>query len=573
MTSLPLTLDQRPPTVAHLFLDRVRATPDAPAYRFPTADEAEWGELSWADAAERVTALAAGLLSLGVDPSERVAIASSTRIEWILADLAVMCAGMTTTTVYPSTDADETAFILADSSSRILFAEDATQVRKVLAEQDRLPDLTTVITFDATEEIPSDRFTILPLSELEQRGTAHLSDQPDVVRKSVDSLDSDQTATLIYTSGTTGRPKGVRLSHDCWSYQSAAPVITGLLCPDDVHYLWLPLSHVFGKTLICGQIATGHVMAVDGRVDKVIENLQTVRPTVMAAVPRIFEKIHAAIVSQTAGSAEGPTPQLIRAAFGGRLRIAVSGSAALDPGITSFFVDAGVPVLEGYGLTETAAGSTVNRPDAVRVGTVGTPYPGTEVRIADDGEILLRGPSVMRGYHRLPEQTAEVLDADGWFRTGDIGTLDSDGYLRITDRKKDLFKTSGGKYVAPSEVEGRFKALCPFVSNVIVIGDRRNYCTALIALDASVLLPWAAGHGIPGDYAQIVNAPATYQLIDSYVRTLNERLQRWQTIKKFTLLSRDLDVEHGELTPSLKVKRALVARAYEDDIAAMYDRP
>ncbi|MFG2923237.1 AMP-dependent synthetase/ligase [Streptomyces sp. NPDC048305] len=573
MTSLPLTLDQRPPTVAHLFLDRVRATPDTPAYRFPTADEAEWGELSWADAAERVTTLAAGLLSLGVDPSERVAIASSTRIEWILADLAVMCAGMTTTTVYPSTDADETAFILADSSSRILFAEDATQVRKVLAEQDRLPDLTTVITFDATEEIPSDRFTILPLSELEQRGTAHLRDQPDVVRKSVDSLDSDQIATLIYTSGTTGRPKGVRLSHDCWSYQSAAPVITGLLRPDDVHYLWLPLSHVFGKTLICGQIATGHVMAVDGRVDKVIENLQTVRPTVMAAVPRIFEKIHAAIVSQTARSAEAPAPQLVRAAFGGRLRIAVSGSAALDPGITSFFVDAGVPVLEGYGLTETAAGSTVNRPDAVRVGTVGTPYPGTEIRVADDGEILLRGPSVMRGYHRLPEQTAEVLDADGWFRTGDIGTLDPDGYLRITDRKKDLFKTSGGKYVAPSEVEGRFKALCPFISNVIVIGDRRNYCTALIALDASVLLPWAAGHGIPGDYAQIVNAPATYQLIDSYVRTLNERLQRWQTIKKFTLLSRDLDVEHGELTPSLKVKRALVARAYEDDIAAMYDRP
>ncbi|MFG2430526.1 AMP-dependent synthetase/ligase [Streptomyces sp. NPDC048590] len=573
MTSLPLTLDQRPPTVAHLFLDRVRATPDTPAYRFPTADEAEWGELSWAGTAERVTALAAGLLSLGVDPSERVAIASSTRIEWILADLAVMCAGMTTTTVYPSTEADETAFILADSSSRILFAEDATQVRKVLAEQDRLPDLTTVITFDATEEIPSDRFTILPLSELEQRGTAHLRDQPDVVRKSVDSLDSDQIATLIYTSGTTGRPKGVRLSHDCWSYQSAAPVITGLLRPDDVHYLWLPLSHVFGKTLICGQIATGHVMAVDGRVDKVIENLQTVRPTVMAAVPRIFEKIYAAIVSQTVRSAEAPAPQLVRAAFGGRLRIAVSGSAALDPGITSFFVDAGVPVLEGYGLTETAAGSTVNRPDAVRVGTVGTPYPGTEIRVADDGEILLRGPSVMRGYHHLPEQTAEVLDADGWFRTGDIGTLDSDGYLRITDRKKDLFKTSGGKYIAPSEVEGRFKALCPFISNVIVIGDRRNYCTALITLDASVLLPWAAGHGIPGDYAQIVNAPATYQLIDSYVRTLNERLQRWQTIKKFTLLSRDLDVEHGELTPSLKVKRALVARAYEDDIAAMYDRP
>ncbi len=568
MTAFPLTLDERPPTVAHLFLHRARVTPDAPAYRFPSTEGAGWSELSWAGTEERVTALAAGLLSLGIAPAERVAIASSTRIEWILADLAVMCAGLATTTVYPTTDADETAFILADSASRVLFAEDAAQVRKVIAEQDRLPELTTVVMFDPPREpVRSDRFAVLTLSELEERGSLHLADQPDAVRRAVDGLDPDRLATLIYTSGTTGRPKGVRLVHDCWSYQAAAPVITGLLRSDDIHYLWLPLSHVFGKTLVCGQIATGHVMAVDGRVDKVVENLRTVRPTVMAAVPRIFEKIHAALVAQ---GAESPG---IRAAFGGRLRFAVSGSAGLDPGITSFFLDAGVPILEGYGLTETAAGSTINRPDAVRVGTVGTPYPGTEVRIAEDGEILLRGPSVMRGYHRLPELSAEVLDTDGWFRTGDIGTLDSDGHLRITDRKKDLFKTSGGKYVAPSEIEGRLKALCPFVSNVIVVGDRRNYCTALITLDASVLLPWAAGHGISGDYAQAVKAPATHRLIESYLSTLNERLQRWQTIKKFTLLSRDLDVEHGELTPSLKVRRALVARVYEDEIAAMYDQP
>ncbi|WP_435286404.1 AMP-dependent synthetase/ligase [Streptomyces bacillaris] len=568
MTAFPLTLDERPPTVAHLFLDRARATPGAPAYRFPSSEGAEWGELSWAGTEERVTALAAGLLSLGIAPAERVAIASSTRIEWILADLAVMCAGLATTTVYPTTDADEAAFILADSASRILFAEDAAQLRKVIAEQDRLPELTTVVMFDPPQEpIISDRFAILTLSELEERGTAHLADEPNAVRKAVDGIESDRLATLIYTSGTTGRPKGVRLVHDCWSYQAAAPVITGLLRSDDIHYLWLPLSHVFGKTLICGQIATGHVMVVDGRVDKVVENLRTVRPTVMAAVPRIFEKMHAALVAQ---EIESPG---VRAAFGGRLRFAVSGSAALDPGITSFFLDAGVPILEGYGLTETAAGSTINRPDAVRAGTVGVPYPGTEIRIAEDGEVLLRGPSVMRGYHRLPELTSEVLDTDGWFRTGDIGALDSDGHLRITDRKKDLFKTSGGKYIAPSEIEGRFKALCPFVSNVIVVGERRNYCTALITLDASVLLPWAAGHGIRGDYAQVVEAPATHRLVESYVSILNEGLQRWQTIKRFTLLARELDVEHGELTPSLKVRRALVTHAYEDEIAAMYEQP
>ncbi|MER6327305.1 AMP-dependent synthetase/ligase [Streptomyces coelicoflavus] len=571
MDTLPLTLDHRPPTIAHLFLDRARTSPDAPAYRFPAVEGGTWNELTWAQAAQRVMAMAAGLLSLGTAPTERVAIASSTRVEWILADLATMCAGLATTTVYPTTNADEAAFVLADSESRVLFAENAGQVRKVLSEQARLPDLTCVIVIDEPEEpLTSEHLTILTLPELERRGAAYLVDRPDAVQESIGKLSPDQLATLIYTSGTTGRPKGVRLVHDCWSYQGVAPVITGMMRPDDVHYLWLPLSHVFGKTLISGQIASGHVMAVDGRVDRIVDNLRTVRPTVMAAVPRIYEKIYSGIMARTPRGTAAPDPRTVRAAFGGRLRIAICGSAPLDTEITSFFLDAGVPVLEGYGLTETAAGSTVNRADDIRVGTVGLPYPGTEIRIAEDGEILLRGPGVMRGYHGLPEETAEVLDADGWLRTGDIGTLDSDGHLRITDRKKDLFKTSGGKYVAPSEIEGRLKALCPFVANTVVIGDRRNYCTALITLDATVLLPWASGQGIPGGYADVVADPATRRLIDGYVRTLNEGLQRWQTIKKFTLLPRDLDVEHGELTPSLKVKRAAVTRRYDGEIAAMY---
>ncbi|WP_425839267.1 AMP-dependent synthetase/ligase [Streptomyces fractus] len=613
MSSLPLTLENRPPTVAHLFFDRVRATPDTVAYRFPGSGGEEWDDLTWAQAAERVRALAAGLMSLGTKPAERVAIASSTRIEWILADLANMCAGLATTTVYPTTNSDETAFILADSGSRVLFAEDCTQLGKVLAEQERLPDLRTVVVFDEPEEeAASDRLIVLTLAELEERGKEYLADQPDAVEKRVAELDADQLATLIYTSGTTGRPKGVRLVHDCWSYQAAAPVITGMLRPDDIQYLWLPLSHVFGKTLICGQIATGHVMAVDGRVDRIAENLATIRPTVLAAVPRIFEKLHNSIVagarsqgarkervfrwaaqiarsyarSRQAGARGGSVALIlraqhaladrlvyrsVRAVFGGRLRVAVSGSAALAPDIGYFFIGAGVPIVEGYGLTETAAGSTVNRDHAIRIGTVGTPYPGTETRIAEDGEVLLRGPSVMRGYHQLPDQTAEVLEPDGWFHTGDIGALDADGYLRITDRKKDLLKTSGGKYIAPSEIEGRLKALCPFVSTAVVIGDQRNYCTALIALDASALMPWAVERGIAGEYAAVVAAPETRNLVDSHIVTLNEGLQRWQTIKKFTLLPRDLDVEHGELTPSLKVKRAVVAHSYAEQISAMYD--
>ncbi len=248
------------------------------------------------------------------------------------------------------------------------------------------------------------------------------------------------------------------------------------------------------------------------------------------------------------------------------------GSAALAPEIGYFFAGAGIHVLEGYGLTESSAASFVNPGEAYRTGTVGKPLPGTEVRIADDGEILLRGPGIMEGYHGLPEKTAEVLESDGWFHTGDIGELSADGYLRITDRKKDLIKTSGGKYIAPAEVEGQFKAVCPFVSNILVHGADRNFCTALIALDEPSLLGWAAEHDLAGkSYAEVVAAPQTEKLIQGYVDRLNEGLQRWQTIKKFRLLPRDLDIEHGELTPSLKLKRPVVEREYKHLIEEMYE--
>ncbi|MFD5562179.1 AMP-dependent synthetase/ligase [Kitasatospora griseola] len=627
MSSAQSMIERRPPSVAHLLLSRVKATPNGEAYRYPVpvdeqaADSApgaeQWRSLTWAQAGERIRAVAAGLMALGIRAEDRVAIASATRIEWIIADLGNMCAGAATTTVYPSTNADETAFILANSGSRALFAENAGQLRKAVEQKAELPALEYVILFDAAgEDAPSaDGLTVLTLAELEQRGAAYLGENPDAVDKAIDSLDKEQLATLIYTSGTTGRPKGVRLVHDCWSYEGVAQEASGLLRSDDVHFMWLPLSHVFGKTLISGQIATGHVMAVDGRVDRIIHNLPVIRPTLMASAPRIFEKVYNGIAGKA--RAEGGVKYKIfmwaaqvardyaqtiqanmvahghesaplglrlkhaladklvytkiRAAFGGRLRGAVSGSAALAPEIGYFFKGAGVPVLEGYGLTETSAGSTVNRAEDFRVGTVGIPLPGTEVRIAEDGEILLRGPGVMRGYHELPEQTAEVLEPDGWFHTGDVGELGAGGYLRITDRKKDMFKTSGGKYVAPSEVEGKFKAICPFVSNILVIGNGRNYCTALIGLDEPVIMPWAAEHGMAGkSYAEVVADPATVELIDGYVKRLNGELQRWQTIKKFTLLPRDLDIEHGELTPSLKIKRPVVEKTYADRVTAMY---
>ncbi|MEV0845835.1 long-chain fatty acid--CoA ligase [Streptomyces sp. NPDC049954] len=623
MSDTQTKIENRPPSVANLFLERVAATPDAEAYRYPVPSSSgsgpdDWASLSWAQAAERVEAIAAGLIALGVRPEERVALASATRVEWVLADLGIMCAGAATTTVYPSTNTSESAFILADSDSRVLIAEDAAQLAKAREKRAELPALRHVVVLD-TEGVDADEADpegwLLTLADLEKNGAEHLASHPEAVRDRVGAITADQLATLIYTSGTTGRPKGVRLPHDCWSYLAKAIAATGLVRQDDVQYLWLPLAHVFGKVLTSGHIEVGHVTAVDGRVDKIIENLPVVRPTYMAAVPRIFEKVYNGVAAKAraggsakyrifqwaagvareyakvsqdnfrrTGTAHVPyglrsrhkvadalVYSKLREAFGGRLRAAVSGSAALAPEIGYFFAGAGVHILEGYGLTETSAASFVNPGEAYRTGTVGKPLPGTEVRIAEDGEILLRGPGVMSGYHGLPEKTAEVLESDGWFHTGDIGELSVDGYLRITDRKKDIIKTSGGKYIAPAEVEGRFKAVCPYVSNILVHGGDRNFCTALISLDEPALTDWAKENGL-GDrsYAEIVAAEETVALIDGYVRELNAGLQRWETIKKFRLLPRDLDIEHGELTPSLKLKRPVVEREYGHLLDEMY---
>ncbi|MFI5990724.1 AMP-dependent synthetase/ligase [Streptomyces sp. NPDC051362] len=617
MSDTQTLIENRPPSVAALFLERVAATPDAEAYRYPVPAAGdgpdEWKSLSWGEAAERVFAIAAGLIELGVEPEQRVALASSTRVEWILADLGILCAGAATTTVYPQTNAEESAFILSDSASRVLIAEDAAQLAKARDKRADLPELGHVVVIDA-EGAESDDW-VLTLADLEKRGAAYLEKHPELIKERVGAITADQLATLIYTSGTTGRPKGVRLPHDNWSYMAKAIASTGLVGQDDVQYLWLPLAHVFGKVLISGQIEVGHVTAVDGRVDKIIENLPVVQPTYMAAVPRIFEKVYNGVAAKAragggakykifqwaaevsreyakvsqdnfrrTGSASVPFAlgakhkaadtlvfAKIREAFGGNLRACVSGSAALAPEIGYFFAGAGIHILEGYGLTESSAASFVNPGEAYRTGTVGKPLPGTEVRIADDGEILLRGPGIMEGYHGLPEKTAEVLEADGWFHTGDIGELSPDGYLRITDRKKDLIKTSGGKYIAPAEVEGQFKAVCPYVSNILVHGADRNFCTALIALDEPSIMEWAKDNGLERrSYAEVVAAPTTVAMVEGYVKELNEGLQRWQTIKKFRLLPRDLDVEHGEITPSLKLKRPVVEREYKHLIDEMY---
>jgi long-chain acyl-CoA synthetase len=612
-STAPERLVRKTTSLPQLFADRVRDTPEREAFRYPLAVGEQWRSMTWRQTGERVKAIAAGMLALGLKREERVGILCNTRIEWLLADLGVLAAGGATTTVYPSTTAEECTYILADSDSRFAFVEDVGQLGKLIAHRKELAKLEKVILIDGTASDAPDgaKDWVVSLAELESQGAAQLARDPRIVDDVIAGIKSDQLATLIYTSGTTGKPKGVRLIHENWAYCADAIDATRLWGPDDVQYLWLPMSHVFGKILLSGHVASGSVTAVDGRIPRLVGNLAVVRPTLMSAVPRIFEKVynkiiesakqgspikqrifHWAIATGKAASAlrqKGIEPSgllalklkiaerlvfsKIRATFGGRLRFMVSGSAPLAREIAEFFHAVGLLILEGYGLTESSAASFVNRPTHFSFGSVGLPLPGTEVKIApEDGEILIKSPAIMVGYHHQPEQTAEVLSADGWLHTGDIGELDSKGYLRITDRKKDLIKTSGGKYIAPQSIEGKLKAACPYISQVIIHGDRRNFVTALVSLDEEATMAWAKDHGLAGvSYADVAKSPEAKKLLAPYFDEVNKALARYETIKQFAILPRDLSIDEGELTPSLKVKRKVVEKKYAGLLDKMYE--
>ena len=591
------------PSLAALFLKRVEASPDKEAFRY--LDGSNWVSVSWRQAADRVESLAAGLLALGVEPEQRIGIASSTRYEWILADLAVMCAGAATTTVYANTNAADTAYILGDSESRVVFAEDADQLAKLTERRADLPNVAKIVVFDGA----GDGDWVMTLDDLADLGAKHLSDHPESVRDAVDNITSERLATLIYTSGTTGRPKGVRLRHEAWVYAGIAVSELRVLGEDDLQLLWLPLAHAFGKVLISAQLACGFASAVDGRVDKIVENTGVVKPTFMAAAPRIFEKAHSRVVMsqqeqggvkeklfqrafvvgkevdrrRRANQSVSPVMTLqhklfdrlvfskVRQVFGGRIRFFVSGSAPLNREIAEWFHAAGLLILEGYGLTETAGAGFINRLENYKLGTVGLPFPGTELRISEEGEVQIGGPLLMAGYQNLPDVTSSTLTEDGWLRSGDKGEVDTDGFLKITGRIKEMFKTSGGKYIVPPAIESKFVALCPYVSQFLVFGEGRNFVVALIALDPDAISAWAAERGVTGkSYAELVKLPEVHELVDEYVKQLNSELNRWETIKKWELLDHDLSVERGELTPSLKVKRAVVAERNKEVLDAFY---
>ena len=595
-------IDGRAPSVARLFLDRVQKTPSAHAYSYPSGDG--WTQMTWAQADERVRAIGGGLVAIGVQPGDRVAIASATRVEWALADLGVMVAAAATTTIYPTSTADDVLYIVSDSGSTVVIAEDEAKVALLKEGRDAIPDVVKVVVIDGV----GDGDWVLSLADLEKLGQEHLSEHQGVLEERVEHLGPQDLATLIYTSGTTGRPKGVRLPHDAWMYEAAATGSTGLLTSEDLQYLWLPLSHVFGKLLLTLPIQIGFPTAIDGRVDKITENLAVVRPTWMGAAPRIFEKVYGRITTmmddeggakaklfhwasangkqvsdrrsqeKPVGALLGAQHRLgdkivlskIRERFGGRIRFFISGSAALNSEVAKWFDAMGMPVLEGYGMTETSAATCVNRPYANKIGTVGWPLPGTELKLAEDGELLVKGPGVMQGYRGLDEATAETL-IDGWLRTGDIAEILPSGHVRITDRKKDLFKTSNGKYVAPGQIEATFKGLCPYASQLVVEGESRTFVSALVTLDEEAITDWAKGHGMGGeDYRTIVTSDAAREMVQGYVDTLNAGLNRWEQIKRFLILDHDLTVEDGEITPSLKLKRKVVTTKYGEDLDALY---
>jgi long-chain acyl-CoA synthetase len=596
------------PSMAVMFLDRVEKSAGREAFRYPEGDS--WASVTWKQAGDRVTNLAAGLLSLGLQPEQRVGIASGTRYEWILADLAIMCAGGATTTVYPSTNAEDTAYILSDSECQLVFVEDDTQLAKLTERRSEIPSVKKVVTFTGSaDSLGADGDWVITLDGLADLGEKFLVEQPTAVESAVAAIQPDDLATLIYTSGTTGRPKGVRLRHRSWVYEGEAIAVQDILSEDDLQFLWLPMAHSFGKVLLSTQLACGFATAIDGRVEKIVENLGVVKPTFMGAAPRIFEKAHGRIITmqQAEGGLkekifnqafkvglevdrlkrEGKSVPLllnlqhglfdrlvfskVRERFGGRVRFFISGAAALNKDIAEWFHAAGIVILEGYGLTETAAGSFVNHPDQYKFGTVGPVFPGSEVKLGEGDEILIKGPGVMDGYHNLPDETAKTLTPDGWLRSGDKGSLDADGYLTITGRIKELFKTSGGKYIAPPAIESKFKAICPYASQFVVFGEERNYCVALITLDPDAMAGWAEENGMSGkSYSEIVSSEPVKQMVAGYVDELNTRLNRWETIKKWELLDHDLSVESGELTPSMKVKRNVVQDNNQARIDALY---
>ena len=568
--------------------------------------QGEWRDVSSAEFRAAVEELSAGLRALGLERGDRVAILAENRPEWAFADLATLTAGGVDSPIYSTLTPTQVLYILNDAEAKLAFVSNAAQARKVAEVRAQAPQLRHVIRMDA-EPIEG----TLSLEEVRGLGRRELELDKDAVRKRAAEVRAEDLATLIYTSGTTGDPKGVMLTHsNLVSNVTASLKAFAGISPSDVALSFLPLCHVFermGGYYV--MLLKGATIAYAEGVDKVPENMIEVKPTLMLSVPRLYEKMYQRVNEKVASDPplrqrifrwalgvgrrrfhhhiEHTSPGLllrlkgvvadrlvfskIKARTGGRLRLFISGGAPLSREIAEFFGAAGLLILEGYGLTETSPVIAVNNPDKMKPGSVGVPIEGVEVRIADDGEILTRGPHVMRGYFKKPEATAEVIDKDGWFHTGDIGRLDSQGFLLITDRKKDILVTSGGKNIAPQPIENRLKAN-KFFAEVVMVGNKRNFPAALVVPNFETLEKWASQKGMAfKDREDLVARTEVTLHYKELIASLTTDLAQFEKIKRIALLAREFSLEAGELTPTLKVKRRVVENKYKQLIDRMYE--
>ncbi len=564
-----------------------------------------WRDITHQELARRVFHAAIGLYEFGIKPGDRVAIYSENRPEWAIADYACLSARCADVAIYPTLPAPQIEYLLRDSGAAAVFVGDREQYQHVQSVRASLPQLKTVFMFGPVQEGDDG----IPFQQLLRHGAAVENKYPTYRRDAL-AASPDDLATLIYTSGTTGEPKGVMLTHGNFCANITAALQVLRIGPTDSCLSFLPLSHSFER--MAGHYTMLHAGATINYAEsweRVADNLREVRPTIVLSVPRLYEKVYARVTEMAmAGGAVSrrvffwarrvgnayadlklagkPIPfwldlrhtfadrlvfSKLRIRTGGRIRFFVSGGAPLSPEIAKFFYAAGLPVLEGYGLTETTPVVTVNGLKALKIGTVGRPLPGVEVRIAEDGEILVRGPSVMRGYYNKPQVTAEAIDAQGWFHTGDIGELDQDGFLRITDRKKDLIVTAGGKKIAPQPIENLVRNN-PFLKNAVLIGDKRKFPVLLVVPDVDALKKWAADRGLPnGDVDQFLSQPDVTAKIEREAMLNLRDLANFEMPKKVLVIRDDFTVENGQLTPTLKVKRAVVEKKYQELIDAAYE--
>ena len=594
MTSPSLITPESVVSIPRLLADRVAREPAGTFLELKAGLGGTWTPMSIQTFADNVTTVAKGLVASGIEPGDRVSIMSRTRYEWTLLDFAIWAAGAVPVPVYETSSADQVQWILSDAGVRLAIVESQAHATLTESVRDQLPDLGRVLLIDDGA-----------IQELTQEGRG--VGDAEIERRSA-LASPDDLATIIYTSGTTGRPKGAELSHRNFvmlSLEGQRGLYDVCAAPGSRTLLFMPLAHVFARFIEVLCVATGAVIGHTPDTKNLLADLGTFKPTFILSVPRVFEKVYnsseqkagggsklklfrwaaktSIVYSRALDSTEGPNAALkaqhaladrlvlhkLRNALGGQAKYAISGGAPLGERLGHFYRGLGLRVLEGYGLTETTAPTAVGRAESFRIGTVGPPMPGTSIRIADDGEIQVKGDHVFRGYHNNPAATAETFE-DGWFRTGDLGSLDSDGFLTITGRKKEIIVTASGKNVAPAVLEDRLRGH-PLVSQVVVVGDAKPFIGALVTLDPEMLPGWLAGHGLPAmDVTSATKSHAVLAALDRAVERANEAVSRAESIRKFSVLNKDFTVENGYLTPSLKVKRAAVLRDFADEIEALY---